>query len=446
MNFSACDWDWARLGNDASAGWVQCRPIVARIKRVPVSLSRATAAGYARNVSDTTTTDRRAGQALILSAIIALLVANSPWSGPWHALTTTSFGPAIAHLGQASIHGAIADGAMALFFLLVGLEVKREWLEGRLATPSARRLPIIAAAAGMIVPALVYLAVTRGAADLRSGWAIPAATDIAFAVGILALLGSRAPPSLKLLLVTIAIVDDIGAVIIIALAYTRGLDVMALGAALAIFGAMAGMSLFGIRRLTPYLIGFALLWLAMLASGVHPTVAGVLAALTIPIRDAAGKSPLRRLEHAIHPWVMFGVVPLFGLVSAGVTLGSLDQLARSLPLAVALGLFIGKQLGIGGAIWLAVRTGLAPRPAGTTNAQLYGAALLCGIGFTMSLFIGALAFDDPQAIDAAKLGTLFGSLLSGLAGYIVLRRATAEECPPDDEREARNLFAAAEPD
>jgi len=348
-------------------------------------------------------------------------------------------------LGQASFHAAIADGAMALFFLLVGLEVKREWLEGRLASPESRRLPIIAAAAGMIVPALVYLAVTRGVPDLRSGWAIPAATDIAFAVGILALLGSRAPPSLKLLLVTIAIVDDIGAVIIIALAYTRGLDVMALGAALAIFAAMAGMSLSGVRRLTPYLIGFALLWLAMLASGIHPTVAGVLAALTIPIRDARGKSPLRRLEHAIHPWVMFGVVPLFGLVSAGVTLGSLAQLAQPLPIAVALGLFIGKQLGIAGAIWLAVSTTLTPRPAGTTNAQLYGAGLLCGIGFTMSLFIGALAFpDNPQAIDAAKLGTLVGSLLSGVAGFFVLRRAAAEACLPEDELEASKLFACDE--
>ena len=398
-------------------------------------------------MADSSTTDRRAGQALILSATLALLIANSPWSGPWHALLTTGFGPAIPRLGHFSIHAVIADGAMALFFLLVGLEVKREWLEGRLASPAARRLPIIAAAAGMIVPALVYLAITRGAPGLRSGWAIPAATDIAFAVGILALLGPRAPPSLKLLLVTIAIIDDIGAVIIIALAYTRGLDVMALGAVLAIFGAMAGMSLFGVRRLMPYLIGFALLWLAMLASGVHPTVAGVLAALTIPIRDSRGMSPLRRLEHEIHPWVMFGVVPLFGLVSAGVTLGSLEQLAQPLPIAVALGLFIGKQAGIAGAIWLAVRTSLAPRPAGTTNAQLYGAALLCGIGFTMSLFIGALAFpDNPQAIDAAKLGTLAGSLLSGVAGYLVLRRAAPFDPSPADEEEARDLFAAAEPD
>ncbi|MEO5640704.1 MAG: Na+/H+ antiporter NhaA [Sphingomicrobium sp.] len=398
-------------------------------------------------MADPLTHDRRAGQLLIAAAVAALVVANSPWSAGWHRLVDTPIGPLLPRVGQLSVHGWIADGAMAIFFLLVGLEVKREWLEGRLARPEARRLPIVAAVAGMAVPALVYLAVTGGAAELRAGWAIPAATDIAFAVGILALLGPRAPPSLKLLLVTIAIVDDIGAVIIIALAYTRGLDVAALGAALAIFGGMAGMSLFGVRRLWPYLVGFALLWTAMLASGIHPTVAGVLAALTIPIRDERGRSPLRRLEHSIHPWVMFAVVPLFGLVSAGVALGGVGELVQPLPLAVALGLFLGKQAGVGGAIWLAVRSGLAPRPAGTTSAQLYGTALLCGIGFTMSLFIGALAFpENADAIDAAKLGTLAGSLLSGIAGYLVLRRAAAEECPPDDEAEARRLFATDEPD
>ena len=397
-------------------------------------------------MADASTQDRQAGQLLIASAVVAMLIANSPWGSAWETLLHAKIGPAIPSLGRASIQGAVADGAMALFFLLVGLEVKREWLEGRLAKPEARRLPIVAAALGMAIPALVYLMVTGGAAPLRSGWAIPAATDIAFAVGILALLGPRAPPSLKLLLVTIAIVDDIGAVIIIALAYTHGLDVVALGAALIIFGAMAGMSLFGVRRLWPYLAGFALLWLAMLASGVHATVAGVLAALTIPIRDASGRSPLRKLERRIHPWVMFGVVPLFGLVSAGVVLSGVAALASPLPMAVALGLFVGKQVGVAGAIWLTVRSGLAPRPAGTSPAQLYGAALLCGIGFTMSLFIGALAFPgNHEAIDAAKLGTLAGSLLSGIAGYVVLRRAGAEECPPDDEIEARKIFAGDEP-
>ncbi len=395
-------------------------------------------------MADTSTRDRRAAQWLIASAILALLLANSPLATAWHDLIHGRVGPLFVGFGQASIHGAIADGAMAFFFLLVGLEVKREWIEGRLATREARRLPILAAVAGMAIPALVYLAVTQGAGELRAGWAIPAATDIAFAVGILALLGPRAPPSLKLLLVTVAVVDDIGAVIVIALAYTRGLDVVALGAALAIFGAMAGLSMFGVRRLTPYLIGFVLLWLAMLASGVHPTVAGVLAALTIPIRDAKGQSPLRKLEHAIHPLVMFGVVPLFGLVSAGVSLsGGLSAIAAPLPLAVMLGLFIGKQIGVAGTIALAVRSGLAPRPAGTSSAQLYGAALLCGIGFTMSLFIGALAFPGNEAaIDSAKIGTLAGSLLSGIVGFVVLRFASPVDHGEDSAKEVSEIFAA----
>jgi len=398
-------------------------------------------------MADQQTRERRAGQLLIVSAVAALLIANSPWSARWHALIDTPFGPTLPRVGALSLHGWIADGAMAIFFLLVGLEVKREWLEGRLKRAEARRLPILAAMAGMAVPALVYLTVTMGSPELRPGWAIPAATDIAFAVGVLALLGDRAPPSLKLLLVTIAIVDDIGAVIIIALAYTRDLNVAALGLALAIFGAMAGMSLFGVRRLWPYIIGFALLWLAMLASGVHPTVAGVLAALTVPIRDGAGRSPLRQLEHAIHPWVMFGIVPLFGLVSAGVDLrGGLGALAQPLPLAVLLGLFLGKQAGVFGSIVVALRTGLAPRPAGTSSSQLYGAALLTGIGFTMSLFLGALAFPGSAgAVDAAKIGTLAGSLLSAIVGYSVLRSSRTETFLDEDRAEADALFASDEP-
>ena len=399
-------------------------------------------------MADSATQDRRAGQLLIASAMVALVLANSPVAHGWHDLIHARVGPIFDGFGQMSLHGAIADGAMALFFLLVGLEVKREWIEGRLAKREARRLPILAAVAGMAVPAAVYLAVTQGAGELRAGGAIPAATDIAFAVGILALLGPRAPPSLKLLLVTIAVIDDIGAVIIIAVAYTRDLDVVALGAGLAILGAMAGLSLFGVRRLTPYLIGFVLLWLALLASGVHPTVAGVLTALTVPIRDSTGRSPLRKLEHAIHPWVMFGVVPLFGLVSAGVSLsGGLAVLAQPLPLAVMLGLFVGKQVGVAGTIALVVRAGLAPRPAGTSSAQLYGAALLCGIGFTMSLFIGALAFPgNAAAVDSAKIGTLAGSLLAGLAGFAVLRLARPVGQDKEDAEEAGEIFAADERD
>jgi len=383
--------------------------------------------------------ERNAGLLLIAAAAAALLAANSPLEHAYHALLE-------AKIGTLSLHFLVSDGLMAIFFLLVGLEVKREWYEGRLATPAARRLPILAAAAGMAVPALVYLAIAGSDPQLLRGWAIPAATDIAFAIGVLALLGPRAPPSLKLLLVTIAIIDDIGAVAIIALAYTDTLDPLALGAVAIITCAMAAMGLFGVRRLLPFLIGFLLLWLAMHASGVHATISGVVAALTIPLGRGEAHSPLKRLEHAIHPWVMFGVVPLFGFASAGVHLGGgLGALASPLPLAILLGLLIGKQAGVFGAIWLAIRTGLAPKPAGTSWKQIYGTALLCGIGFTMSLFIGALAFpDDSARIDAAKVGTLAGSFLAALGGWAVLRWSTPIPSPEDDREDAEELFAADE--
>jgi len=357
-------------------------------------------------------------------------------------------GPAMPRLGQMSLHQWIADGLMAIFFLLVGLEVKREWYDGRLSAPAERRLPIVAAATGMAVPALIYLAAVGGDPVLARGWAIPAATDIAFAIGVLAVLGRHAPASIKLLLVTIAIVDDIGAVLVIALFYTADLNVLALAAALAFMGGMAAMGQFGVRRLWPYLVGFALLWLLVLASGVHPTISGVLAALTIPLGRTERQSPLKRLEHAIHPWVMFGVVPLFGLASAGVALsGGVNMLAQPLPLAVLLGLFAGKQLGIFGAIWLAVKSGMAPQPACTSWRQIYGAAILCGIGFTMSLFIGALAFPlHPDLADQAKIGTLCGSLLSALAGYAMLRTAPPIDVSDEELDEAGEIFGADQPD
>jgi NhaA family Na+:H+ antiporter len=328
---------------------------------------------------------------------------------------------------------------MAIFFLLVGLEVKREWYDGRLSTAAERRLPIAAAAAGMIVPAIVYLAVTGFDPALTRGWAIPSATDIAFAVGVLALLGSRANPAIKLLLVTIAIVDDVGAVLIIALVYTADLDPMGIFGAAVVLAGMAGMNLFGVRRLAPYLIGFALLWYAMLASGIHATIAGVLAALTVPLGLGEKRSPLKRLEHAIHPWVMFGIMPLFGLASAGVEIGNM-KILQPLPLAIIAGLFLGKQLGVFGAIWLAVRLKVAPMPSARWS-ELYGASVLCGIGFTMSLFIGALAFEgSPQSIEQAKLGTLVGSLLSAIAGWIILRLAAPQPFSEEDSEEAAEIF------
>jgi len=382
--------------------------------------------------------DRLAGLLLIVGAAAALLLANSPAAQLYHAALNWPIGPL-------TVHQWIADAAMALFFLLVGLEVKREWFEGRLSTPHERRLPIVAAGAGMIIPALIFLSVTGFDPALAPGWAIPAATDIAFALGILALLGTRAPPQLKLLLVTIAIIDDVGAVAIIAFAYTADLHWPALAAAALILAGMMAMNRHGVRRLWPYLAGFVLLWVAVHESGVHATIAGILTALAVPLRTADGRSPVKRLENHLHEIVMLGVVPLFGLASAGVALAGGEGLAAALPLGVALGLLVGKPIGVFGAIWLAERSGLASRPAALSWPQIGGAALLCGVGFTMSLFIGALAFPgDAARIDAAKLGTLGGSLVAGIAGFIMLRLTTPLPCSDDDREEAEEIFGCDE--
>jgi NhaA family Na+:H+ antiporter len=377
--------------------------------------------------------ERTAGLLLMGAAALALLVANSPFAPAYHALLETRLGPL-------TVHYWIADALMALFFLLVGLEVKREWYDGELATREARQLPMIAAAFGMAVPALVYKLVTGFDPALSSGWAIPAATDIAFALGLLALLGPRVPASIKVLLVTIAIIDDIGAVAIIAVFYTAELNMNALAFSAALVGAMATLNLFGVRRLWPYLLVFPFLWLAVFQSGVHATIAGVVAALTIPLGRGEPVSPLKRLEHKLHPLVMFGIVPLFGLASAGVTIGGVNELLSPLPLGIATGLFIGKQIGVFGAIWAVHQVGLARKPDVLRWSHIYGAALLCGVGFTMSLFIGELAFSDRVLIDEAKIGTLLGSVLSGLAGYLVLALAKPIGESERDRDEAAEIF------
>jgi len=391
--------------------------------------------------SDIQRTEKLAGLVLILAAALALIAANSALADPYHRLLETKLGPAMPRFGVLSIHYWIADGLMAVFFLLVGLEVKREWYDGRLSTPAERRLPILAAAAGMAVPALVYLLITDFDRALLRGWAIPSATDIAFAIGILALLGARANPTIKLLLVTIAIVDDIGAVAIIALVYTEGLNGVAIASAVAILAGMGAMNIFGVRKLWPYLLAFPVLWYAMLASGIHATIAGVLAALTVPLGKDEPYSPLKRLEHGLHPWVMFGVMPLFGFASAGVHVGNIAELFEPVALAIIGGLFIGKQVGVFGAIWVADRTGIAPRPQFARWAELYGASLLCGVGFTMSLFIGALAFPrSPEAVEAAKLGTLAGSFLSAIVGWAVLRFTAPVPFSEEEHEEAEEIF------
>ncbi|QEH81696.1 Na+/H+ antiporter NhaA [Sphingomonas sp. C8-2] len=360
-------------------------------------------------------TEAAGGITLIAAAAAAMLVANSPVAPSYFELLHTKLGPL-------SLLHWINDALMALFFLLVGLEIKREFLRGHLARWSDRVLPCIAAAAGMAAPALLYLAFTGGTGGLVRGWAIPTATDIAFAIGVLALLGSRAPASLKLFLTTIAIVDDMGAVAIIALAYTAAISGPALLAAIVILAAMFGLGRVGVRTLWPYLLLAAALWLAVLLSGVHATIAGVLAALAIPLGDK-DHSPLERLEHGLHPWVAFAIVPLFGFANAGVSFAGIgaEQLLAPLPLGIAAGLFLGKQAGIFGSVRLAVALGLAQRPAGASWTQLYGVALLCGIGFTMSLFIGGLAFNDPLLINEVKIGVLGGSILSAIAGFALLR-------------------------
>ena len=360
------------------------------------------------------------GLVLMAAALAAMIVANSPLGDRYTALLA-------AHVGPLSVLHWINDGLMALFFLLVGLEIKRELVDGHLASWSDRVLPTIAAVCGMAVPAGVYLAIAGSTPGLARGWAIPSATDIAFAIGVMALLGKRVPASLKLFLTTVAIVDDMGAVAVIALAYTSQISGLALLAAAIIAGAMFVLNRLGVVRLAPYLALGALLWVAVWMSGIHATIAGVLTAALIPIRrspgapDAAG-SPLHRLEHALQPWVSYAIVPVFGFANAGVPLAGmgLGTLLLPLPLGLAAGLLVGKQVGVLGAVWAAVRMGWATRPSGASWAQVYGTALLCGIGFTMSLFIGGLAFTDPTLEHEVKLGVLTGSVLSALIGSAVL--------------------------
>jgi NhaA family Na+:H+ antiporter len=385
--------------------------------------------------------ERIAGGLLIAAAALALLAANSPAHHAYQGLLHLSLGPVLPHVGPLTVHAFVADGLMAIFFLLVGMEVKREFIEGRLSDPRARRLPIIAAVAGMAVPALVYLTVTGLDPRWAHGWAIPTATDIAFAVAVLAILGTHAPPSIKVLLVSIAVVDDVGAVAIIAFAYTEHVNTLALGASVALVGLLALINMMGVRRPAPYLAGFALLWWLVVASGVHATIAGVLAALTIPLGPGEEHSTLEHLEHRLHPWVMFGIVPLFGFVSAGVQLPPFAAILQPLPLAVLLGLFVGKQLGVFAAIRIGDALGVCCRPAGASWPQIYGAAVLCGIGFTMSFFIGTVAApDDPQFIDAARVGTLAGTALAALTGWAVLRASSPVPWIDDDIRASLRLF------
>ncbi|PBQ13588.1 Na+/H+ antiporter NhaA [Pseudomonas syringae] len=360
------------------------------------------------------------GLVLMAAALAALIVANSPLADSYFAALHAVFaGLSVSHW--------INDGLMAIFFMLVGLEIKREVLAGQLASWNQRALPGFAALGGMVVPALIYVAFNWGRPDTIGGWAIPAATDIAFALGVLSLLGKRVPLSLKIFLSALAILDDLGAVLIIALFYTSDLSIPMLLAALGSIAVLVALNRLGVKKLLPYLIVGALLWFFMLQSGIHATLAGVALALCIPLGkpDEEARSPLLHLEEKLHPWVAFAVVPIFGFANAGVSLSGItaDKLVDPVPLGVALGLLVGKQVGIFAMAALAIRAGLARLPDGSNWGQLYGVAALCGIGFTMSLFIGALAFPGtPELVDEVKVGVLIGSVLSAVLGVVVLRR------------------------
>ncbi len=368
------------------------------------------------------------GLVLMAAAAAALVVANSP-------LAPAYFAALRADIGPLSVSHWINDALMALFFLLVGLEIKRETLDGQLSRPSRRILPGVAAAGGMAVPALIYAAFNWSSTETLRGWAIPSATDIAFALGVLSLLGRRVPVSLKVFLTALAILDDLGAVLIIALFYSSSLSLPDLGLAAVVLIVLTGLNRAGVRRLLLFLLLGAVLWFFVLRSGVHATIAGVVLALTIPLQptpahpDDFTRSPLHRLEHGLQPWVVFAIIPLFGFANAGVSFSGVSPavLTNPLTLGVALGLLVGKLVGVWGSAALVIHLGWADMPMGAGRLQLFGTALLCGIGFTMSLFIGLLAFaGNPALQEQVKIGILLGSGLAGLLGWTVLRLAKRE--------------------
>ena len=380
-----------------------------------MSASRRTRTTFQRFIES----EAAGGLVLMGSAALGLGVANSPLASSYTEALHAPFA------GLDLLHW-INDGLMALFFLLVGLEIKREMLEGQLDTWPRRALPLLAALGGMLVPALIFMAVNAGHAENWRGWAIPTATDIAFALGVLSLLGSRVPGSLKVFLTSLAIIDDLGAILIIAIFYAADVSFAAFGLAALAAAALYGLNAFGVMRLPPYLLLGLLLWGAMLFSGIHASIAGVVLAMAIPIgassKESGAHAPLHDLERALSPWVAFFVLPVFSFANAGVSLAAtgVASLISPLSLGVVGGLFLGKQTGIIASVFLAKRAGIAALPAGANWRQIYGVAVLCGIGFTMSLFIGLLAFSDPEREAATKFAVLAGSLLSALAGAAVL--------------------------
>jgi NhaA family Na+:H+ antiporter len=366
-----------------------------------------------------------AGIILLIAAVAALLIANSPLQSLYFeslgAHLRLGISPFV--LDKSLLHW-VNDGLMVIFFFLVGLEIKREVVEGALSSPQRASLPVIAALGGMIVPALIYVAFNWGDSAALNGWAIPAATDIAFAVGVLALVGRGIPPALKIFLLALAIIDDLGAIIIIALFYTSNLSITALALAAAGVAMLAILNYRRTPQIWPYVLVGAFIWLCVLKSGVHATLAGVVTALAVPIIEGDEEGPLERLEHAISPYVTFAILPLFAFANAGVSMEgiTLSHILSPIPLGIALGLFAGKAIGIYSFARAAIAMRMGEMPEGANQIQLFGVSVLGGIGFTMSLFIGTLAFTSHEAAAEVRIGVLAGSLLSAIAGYLILTR------------------------
>ena len=380
--------------------------------------------------------DTGAGTLLVLAAVIAMVVANSSLAVPYAATLAADLklGFGALSLNKSVLHW-INDGLMAVFFLFVGLEIKRELLDGELSDRRRAALPVFGAIGGMLVPALIYAFVNADSPDTLVGWPIPSATDIAFAIGVLALVRRYVAPGLRVFLLGLAIIDDLGVIILIALLFTSDISGQALSWAAACVAGLVALNRLGVRKLTPYLLIGFLLWLSVLKSGVHATIAGVVIGLSIPLGKRGGASPLKKLEHALQPWVVFFIMPVFALANAGASLEGvgLHTFLDPVALGIILGLFIGKQLGVFACCWIAVRLGYAQLPSGAGWGSLYGVAIVTGIGFTMSLFIGALAFDPGTRDTAIRLGVLTGSTLSAVVGCVWLIMARPKPAPPGAE-------------
>lgn len=364
------------------------------------------------------------GIILCCTALLAIICVNSPLHDLYGKLLSV---PILIGFGKYQLEHSLLhwvnDGLMTIFFVLVGLEIKREMIEGELSRPSQRILPGIAALGGMLIPALIFIAFNRHGTETIRGWAIPCATDIAFSLAVLSMLGKLVPNSIRVFLTALAIFDDLGAIIIIALFYTSTLNLHALMLASVVLLALIVLNRLGVRLLLPYILLGFLLWFLILKSGVHATIAGVALALTIPGTQQGGHSPLKQLEHALHPWVAFIIVPIFGFVNSGLFLGdlSISSLLDPVPIGIILGLYVGKQLGIFGATYLTIRSKLAPMPTNANWGDLYAVSTIAGIGFTMSLFIGSLAYRSKDLLVEVQLGVIVGSLLSGVTGYFIYR-------------------------